>query len=36
MIIEYLNMIFDFDVFVCNDCEGEPLFCVIFAIENMG
>ena len=24
MIIEYPNRIFDFDVFVCNDCEGEP------------
>ncbi len=23
MIIEYPNRIFDFDVFVCNDCEGE-------------
>ena len=24
IIIEYPNRIFDFDVFVCNDCEGEP------------
>lgn len=24
MIIEYPDRIFDFDVFVCNDCEGEP------------
>lgn len=24
MIIEYPNRIFDFDVFVCNYCEGEP------------
>ena len=24
MIIEYPNRIFDFDVFLCNECEGEP------------
>lgn len=24
MIIEYPNRIFDFNVFVCNECEGEP------------
>lgn len=24
MIIEYLNRIFDFNVFLCNECEGEP------------
>ena len=24
MIIEYPNRIFDFDVFICNECEGKP------------
>ena len=24
MIIEYPNKIFDFDVFICNECEGDP------------
>ncbi len=24
MIIEYPNRIFDFDVFICTDCKGEP------------
>ena len=24
MIIEYPNRIFDFDVFICKDCEGQP------------
>ena len=24
MIIEYPNRIFDFDVFICSECEGEP------------
>lgn len=24
MIIEYPNRIFDFNVFVCNECKGEP------------
>lgn len=24
MIIEYPNRIFDFDIFICNECEGKP------------
>lgn len=24
MIIEYPNRIFDFEVFICNECEGKP------------
>ena len=24
MTIEYPNRIFDFDVFICNECEGKP------------
>ena len=24
IIIEYPNRIFDFDVFICNECEGKP------------